>query len=130
MIWIVAAVSVAVLHAGYLVYQTFGALLALRDPRWLLPHAAAVTWGVLIVVVQGRCPLTVLERHLIDRSGGTPYAESYLDRYLYGTVLPDGTQAWVYGLHLAVIAASYVVVAHRWLRSEGASLEPHEIRQG
>ena len=130
MIWIAAAVLIAVLHAGYLVYQTLGALLAMQDRRWLLPHTAAVTWGVVIVVVQGSCPLTLLEKHLIGRSGGTPYTESYLDRYLFGTVLPDGTQTLVYGLHLAVIAATYLVVAHRWLRPDGVHLEPQQIPPG
>ena len=130
MIWSVAAVCIAVLHAAYLAYQTFGALLALRDRRWLIPHAAAVTWGVLIVAVQGRCPLTLLEKDLLGRSGRTPYTESFLDRYLFGTVLPDGTQPWVYGLHLAVIAVTYLVVAHRWLRDGRGLLEPHQIPPG
>lgn len=130
MIWLVAAGAIAVLHAAYLGYQTLGALLALRDRRWLVPHAVAVTWGVVIIVVQGRCPLTLLEKQLIARSGGTAYPESFLDRYLFGTVLPDGTQAWVYGLHLAVIAVTYVVVAHRWLRTDHALLGPQQIRSG
>jgi hypothetical protein len=36
-----------------------------------------------------------------------------LDHYLFGTLLPDGTQAWVYALHLVVIALTYVLVVRR-----------------
>ena len=108
--WIVASYAVIVLHALYLTYQTFGALLGLRGRRWLVPHLLAVTWGVLIVVLQGRCPLTLLEKQLIGASGATPYTESFLDHYVFGTLLPDGSQAWVYGAHLVVIVLTYVVV--------------------
>lgn len=108
-----AVVAVVVLHAAYLVFQMLGALLALRHRGWLAAHLVAVAWGVGIVVVQGDCPLTRLEKHLVERSGGTPYPGSFLDRYVFGTVLPDGTQAWAYGTHLAVILATYLFVAGR-----------------
>jgi hypothetical protein len=120
MTWLVAAGVVALVHVGYLVFQTLGALLGLRWRRWLWAHAAAVTWGVLIVVTQGRCPLTRLEKELLARSGGPSYTESFLDHYLFGRVLPDGSQAWVYGLHLVVIAATYAVVAVHWHRQQDA----------
>lgn len=114
MTWAVAAVVVAFVHAAYLVYQTFGALLGLRDRRWLLPHLAAVTWGVGIIVVQGRCPATLLEKGLIARSGRPAYTGSFLDHYVFGSLLPDGTQSAVYGLHLVVILLTYVFVLRRW----------------
>jgi len=111
--WTALAALVAVLHAVYLLFQGFGGLLALRHPRWLLPHAAAVTWGVVIVVVQGSCPLTVLERHLLTRAGETPYGVSYLDHYLFGTALPDGWQTGTYVAHLVGIAGIWVWLAAR-----------------
>lgn len=111
--WIVAAYAMVLLHVAYLLFQAFGALLGLRSRRWLVPHLLAVTWGVGIVVVGGRCPLTLLEKQFIARAGGTPYPESFLDHYLFGALLPDGTQAWVYGLHLVVIVASYALVLTR-----------------
>jgi Protein of Unknown function (DUF2784) len=111
--WTLAAAAVALLHALYLGFQTFGALLGLRDRRWILPHLVAVTWGVTIIVVAGSCPLTLLEKSLIGEADRVPYSESFLDHYLFGPVLPDGTQPWVYGLHLVVIALTYVLVARR-----------------
>jgi hypothetical protein len=101
---------VVALHAGYLAYQMLGGLLALRDRRWLYPHLLAVTWGVVIVAMQWRCPLTRLEKHLRAESGGTAYEGSFLDHYVFGTWLPDGSQPWVYGAHLAVIAGVYLLL--------------------
>ena len=118
--WTVAIVATVLAHATYLVFQTFGALLTLRHRGWLWAHLAAVTWGVTIVVVRGSCPLTVLEKDLTTRSGGTPYQGSYLDHYVFGEVLPNGTQSLVYAAHLAVIVATYVLVLHRSHRLHGA----------
>jgi hypothetical protein len=109
----VAVVVVVLLHAAYLVFQTLGALLALRHPRWLWVHPLAVIWGVGIVAFQGGCPLTRLEKLLMARSGETPYQGSFLDRYLFGVLVPDGSQALVYGLHLLVILATYAFVLTR-----------------
>jgi hypothetical protein len=111
--WTLGIYGVALVHAAYLVFQTFGALLVLRHRRWWSVHPLAVTWGVGIVVVQGRCPLTMLEKHLVERSGGTPYEGSYLDHYLFGPVLPEGTQVAVYAAHLLVIIGTYVYVLRR-----------------
>ena len=113
MIW-----GVVALHVAYLVYQMFGGLLAFRDPRWLIPHLAAVTWGVVIVAMQWKCPLTDLEKSLRARDG-TSYDESFLDYYVFGTYLPNGSQPWVYGLHLVVILGIYAALARRWTRLRG-----------
>jgi hypothetical protein len=112
--WGVLAAAVVVLHLAYLCYQMLGGLLALRDPRWLWPHLAAVSWGVVIVAMQWRCPLTMLEKSLGARSGETPYSGSFLDHYVFGTYLPDGSQPLVYGLHLVVILAVYGLLARQW----------------
>ena len=120
------AVVVVVLHWAYLVFQTLGALLALRNPRWLWVHPLAVVWGVGIVAFQGGCPLTRLEKLLVARSGGTPYQESFLDHYFFGVVVPDGGQALVYGLHLLVILATYAFVLSRlrWRAVASAAAPP------
>jgi hypothetical protein len=111
--WTLTIASVVLLHVGYLVFQTLGALLILRHRGWLWAHLGAVTWGVLIVVVQGSCPLTRLEKYLTIRSGETPYTGSFLDHYMFGALLPDGTQSLVYGGHLLVIIATYAYVLTR-----------------
>ena len=113
MIWTLTAWTVVLLHMAFLIFQMLGALLALVSRGWLAPHLATVAWGIGIVVVQGSCPLTTLEKQLIERGGGTPYPGSFLDHHVFGTLLPDGTQALVYGTHLVVILATYAYVMTR-----------------
>ena len=122
--WTLAAVTIASVHAAYLVFQMLGALLVLRHSAWLWAHLTAVAWGVGIVVVQGSCPATRLERYAIGRSGDIPYSESYLDHYVFGQVLPDGTQAYVYGAHLLVIMATYAFVLSRRSRTSAVAALP------
>lgn len=111
--WMLMAWGVVLLHMAFLLFQMLGALLGLVSRAWLVPHLAVVTWGVGIVVVQGSCPLTVLEKDLVERAGGTPYAGSFLDHYLFGILFPEGAQALVYGTHLVVIVAAYAYVLTR-----------------
>lgn len=112
--------GVVVFHAAYLIFQMFGGLLAFRDRRWLVPHLMAVTWGIVIVVMGWPCPVTVLEKRLRTQSG-TAYPESYLDHYVFGTALPNGSQSLVYGLHLVVILIIYVSLSAWWLQTRRAT---------
>jgi hypothetical protein len=128
--WTMLAGVAVVLHVLYLAYQTFGALFGLSNLRWLIPHLGCVIWGVGIVVIQGNCPVTRLEKWFITQGGGTPYEGSFLDHYLFGRLLPEGTQALVYGLHLVVIIATYVVVLRHWRRVGRSRPEIHDARTG
>jgi hypothetical protein len=128
--WMVLAVTVAAAHAAYLVFQMCGGLLALRSPRWLVPHVAAVIWGIAIVAVRGRCPATALEKWLLARAGREPYSGSFLDHYVFGTYLPNGSQPWVYGSHLAVILLVYLLVAGRWSRIRHPQSRPAAAPKG
>jgi hypothetical protein len=114
--WSVLAWAAVALHVLYLLYQTFGALFGLYDWRWVIPHLGCVVWGVGIVVIQGNCPVTKLEKYFIAEGGGTAYGGSFLDHYLFGRLLPEGTQELVYGLHLVIIIVTYVVVVRHWRR--------------
>jgi hypothetical protein len=120
--WGVLAGAVVALHLTYLAYQMLGGLLALRDVRWLGPHLVAVTWGVVIVAMQWRCPLTMLEKSLTARSGGTPYQGSFLDHYVFGSYLPDGSQSFVYGAHIVVILVVYAALLRHWLHARHSDL--------
>lgn len=115
--WTTLAWGVVVLHAAYLVFQMCGGLLGFRDPRWLVLHLMAVTWGITIVVMGWRCPLTVSEKWLRTQADGSAYSGSYLDHYLFGTYLPNGSQSLVYALHLLVILAIYAALAARWMQT-------------
>lgn len=114
--WTLLAEGMVVLHLAYLLYLSVGGLLALRSARWLVPHVAVVAWAIIVVVMQLRCPLTTVEKELWARAGETPYTGSFLDHYIFGTYLPDGSQALVYALQLTLVAVVYVLVARRRLR--------------
>lgn len=120
--WSALAALVVLLHAAYLAYQMLGGLLALLDHRWLWPHLVAVGWGVVVVAMRWHCPLTLLEKSLLGRAGAPPYPGSFLDHYVFGRYLPDGTQPVVYTLHLLVIMAVYLLLVRQWWGLRGDRL--------
>ena len=63
------AVAVLVLHALFLLWVVFGALIARSRPvlRWL--HILSLVWGILTELTPWPCPLTILENWLEARAG-------------------------------------------------------------
>ena len=99
------------LHLGYLLYVLFGGFLGLLDVRWLVPHVLSVIWGVAGTVAARACPLTLLEKHLIELDGGTPYAGTFISHHVAGVYYPAAWQEAVWYLSAVVVLTSYVVVA-------------------
>lgn len=120
--WSALAVLVVLAHGAYLVFQMLGGLLALKDARWLWLHLAAVVWGLAVVAMRWHCPLTQLEKACASRSGTTPYSGSFLNHYLFGRLLPDGTQSVAFTLHFVVIVTIYVLLGRRWWGPGGGRL--------
>lgn len=114
--WTFLAGAVVVVHLAYLAYAATGAFLGLRHPRWLVPHALTATWGVVVVAMQWNCPLTRLEKWLTARGGERPYDGAFVDRYVFGVLLPDGSQPFVFWLQITVFLGTYAYVAHRAVR--------------
>jgi hypothetical protein len=83
------AISVLVLHALFILWVVFGALLARSRPilRWL--HIGSLVWGILTELLPWPCPLTVLETWLEGKSGVQPYQGGFLLHYLDKLVYPD-----------------------------------------
>ena len=83
------AVCVLFLHALFLVWIVFGALLTRSRPilRWL--HIASLVWGILIELLPCPCPLTFLENWLESKAGVQPYQGGFLLHYLDKLVYPD-----------------------------------------
>ena len=84
----VAAALVVVVHMGYLAYMVFGGFLALHRFAWLWPHIVSTVYSVYVTVTGFRCPLTALEKWLLERGGRTPYEGSFIAQYLRGTLYP------------------------------------------
>jgi hypothetical protein len=83
------AVFVLFLHALFIVWAMFGALLTRSRPalRWL--HVASLLWGILTELLPWPCPLTLLENWLEGKAGVQPYQGGFLLHYLDMLVYPD-----------------------------------------
>lgn len=83
------ATAVLFLHALFILWVIFGALLTRSRPllRWL--HIASLTWGILTELLSWPCPLTLLENWLETQAGITPYRGGFLLHYLDRLVYPD-----------------------------------------
>ena len=83
------ATAVLFLHALFILWVIFGALLTRSRPvlRWL--HIASLVWGILTEVLPWPCPLTLLENSLEGRAGIEPYQGGFLLHYLDKLVYPD-----------------------------------------
>ena len=77
------------LHALFIVWAVFGALVTRSRPilRWL--HVASLIWGILTGLLPWPCPLTLLENWLEARAGVEPYQGGFLLHYLDKLVYPD-----------------------------------------
>jgi hypothetical protein len=83
------AVSVLLLHALFIFWLIFGALLTRSRPilRWL--HIASLIWGILTELLPWPCPLTLLEDWLEGRAGVEPSQGGFLLHYLDRLVYPN-----------------------------------------
>ncbi len=83
------AICILLLHASFISWVVFGALLTRSRPvlRWL--HIASLVWGILTELLPWPCPLTVLENWLEARAGVQPYQGGFLLHYLDKLVYPD-----------------------------------------
>ena len=98
------ATAVLFLHALFILWVVFGALLTRSRPvlRWL--HIASLVWGILTEVLPWPCPLTLLENWLEGKPGIQPYQGGFLLYYLDKLVYPDVSAT-------ALTAAGVVVCA-------------------
>src|SRR5262250_1209296 len=83
------ASAVLFLHALFILWVVFGALLTRLRPilRWL--HIISLVWGILTELLPWPCPLTLLENWLEAQAGVEPYKGGFLLHYLDKLVYPD-----------------------------------------
>jgi hypothetical protein len=87
------AVCVLALHALFIVWIVFGALVTNRRPLLRGLHIASLIWGVLVEVTAWPCPLTLLENWAEAKAGVEPYQGGFLLHYLDKLVYPDLSSA-------------------------------------
>jgi hypothetical protein len=99
---------VVVVHVAFIGYVVIGGFLALRWPRTIWLHIAAVIWGIAIAAKRVDCPLTWLERWARAGAGMAPLPpDGFIAHYITGVIYPAG---WVVGVQLV----SFAVVALSW----------------
>jgi hypothetical protein len=83
------ATFVLFLHALFILWVVFGALVTRLRPvlRWL--HIGSLVWGILTDLLPWPCPLTLLENWLEGKAGVEPYQGGFLLHYLHKLVYPD-----------------------------------------
>ncbi|MGD0466767.1 MAG: DUF2784 domain-containing protein [Terriglobales bacterium] len=88
-VYAVLAVFVLFVHALFILWVVFGALLARSRPilRWL--HIGSLVWGILTELLPWPCPLTLLENWLEGKAGTEPYQDGFLLHYMDKLVYPD-----------------------------------------
>jgi Protein of Unknown function (DUF2784) len=103
-------------HLAYLIYLPSGGFLALRWPRSIVLHIAAVIWGAGVVVFELPCPLTELEQRERARADMAPLpASGFIDRYVAGVFYPADRTGAAQALAFAAAAISWVAFA--WQRT-------------
>jgi uncharacterized protein DUF2784 len=111
-----AATVVAVVHLACLGYLVFGGFLALRGLAWLWPSVAMTVWSAYVTLAGATCPLTTLEKALLEAAGRVPYEGSFIAHHLHGVLFPARyeTVAWLVATGIAL--ASYVLAFRRHRR--------------
>jgi hypothetical protein len=113
---VVAAAVVAIVHMAFLAYIVLGGFLALRRLAWLGPSIATTLYSAYVTLAGFTCPLTTLEKWLLEAGGRVPYDGSYIANYLHDVLYPAQyeTAAWLTAMGIALV--SYAVVLTRWRR--------------
>lgn len=83
------AIIVLVLHAVFILWVIFGALLTRSRPALGWAHIASLAWGMLTELLPWPCPLTLLENWFEAKARVDPYQGGFLLHYLDRLVYPD-----------------------------------------
>lgn len=117
MVYRALADFVVLVHAAFVAFVIFGALLVLRRPLLAWLHVPAAVWGVLIEFAGWTCPLTPLENALRLRGGEAGYSGGFIEHYLLPILYPGGLtrnlQIVLGSLALALNLAVYGLVFAR-----------------
>ena len=83
------AIAVLFLHALFIVWVVFGALLTRSRPVLRGLHIVSLIWGILTELLPWPCPLTLIENWLEQKAGVEPYQGGFLFHYVDKLVYPD-----------------------------------------
>ncbi len=112
--YVAAVVFTVGVHLAYLAYVPVGGFLALRWPRTMALHRAAVAWGAAVITLELPCPLTSLESWARRRADMNPLpATGFVDRYVAGLLVPSGRVGVAQSFAFVSAAISWGLFARR-----------------
>jgi hypothetical protein len=112
---LVVAGVVAALHMLFLVYMTIGGFLGLYRLAWIWPSVGVTVYSIYVTLTDFTCPVTTLEKWLLEQGGRIPYDGSFTAYYLRGTLYPAEyeTAVWLGAMTLSIGSYVLAVVVHR-----------------
>lgn len=117
MSYAVAAAAVLLLHAAFVLFVVFGALLVARRRRLAWVHLPAAAWGFFVEATGRGCPLTAWENLLRLRAGLEGYGGGFIEHYLVGLLYPGGlTRELQLALAAGVVLVNLLLYARLFLR--------------
>ncbi len=109
----IAAGVVVAVHMGFLAYMVFGGFLALRWFAWIWPHMVSTAWSLYVTLTGYTCPLTTLEKWLLEQGGAVPYEGSFIAHYLHDILYPAQYETVVGLCAWGLALVTYAVVLTR-----------------
>ncbi len=113
---------VIVFHFAFIAFAVAGAALLLirRVSRWVMwVHLVCAAWASYVMFSGRICPLTPLENYLRHLGGESGYSQSFIERYLFGVIYPEGlTREVQIALGVGVAGLNFLIYALVVLRAK------------
>jgi hypothetical protein len=101
---------VLIVHLAFILFVIAGGLLVWWRPRLIIPHLAAVIWGLAIEFIPSLfCPLTPLEQMLLGKAGEKGYEGGFVNHYLIPLIYPDAPPSFFVAVGFFVVAINGIM---------------------
>jgi len=90
MLYQLLASAVAIIHFAFILFVIGGGFLLLYWPKLMWIHLPAAIWGVAIEMMGWYCPLTAIEKWLLQRAGREGYSGGFVSHYIFALIYPAG----------------------------------------
>ncbi|GLZ33228.1 hypothetical protein Lesp02_54160 [Lentzea sp. NBRC 105346] len=109
----VLADTVMVLHFALMGFLIVGGFFAWRWRGVIYPHLVIGAWAILSLLVDVKCPLTMLENHFRLQAGQPELSGGFIDHYIDGVWYPESQSAAVQFVLGTIVIVSWVGFAAR-----------------
>ena len=114
------------LHLLFILFCLMGALLCLRNTKWVYLHVPAVIWGAATELWSIVCPLTYLENFLLGKAGELGYNGDFIGEHLLFVIYPAGL-TWQIQIWLGVGLICFNGIIYSWVWRKRKSAENSKL---